>query len=330
MGMSDAEDKIIAEHYPEHAVGGTLERYADKAMFAAAPMQSIKPQVHLLWMTPDPLGAVAAASRMYEGKPTYQLDQITDEERLHYWNEMGKTELKAPLEFVKFHFFIEGVTREFTHQIVRQRTAAYAQESLRFAVKEDVQGAVRKPPSLLDPGLSPSARNDLQSVWDGAVAEAERAYLNLIANGVPAEDARGLLPHAITTRMHYTTDLRNLLAHGGNRLCTQAQFEWKEFWMGDAGVIHAIKNFKSDWSVNPDLEWQFDVVAGLFKPACYLAGHCPFKAEFDRGCTIRGRVEMFAKRGIPSSDWGDASKVTNGIPILESEWLDDRKAAWVQ
>ncbi len=312
-----------------------IERYADKAMFAAAPMASIKPEVHLLWMTPDPLGAVAAASRMYEGKPTYSLADITDDERRHYWGEMKKTKLVAPLEFVKFHFFIEGVTREFTHQMVRQRTAAYAQESLRFAVKEDVVGAVRKPPSLLDHALSHSARNDLWDTWDGAVEACQAAYQALIANGVPAEDARGLLPHAITTRLHYTTDLRNLLEHGGNRLCTQAQFEWKEFWQGPHGVIEAIKNY-SDGYPQIDLDrWQFEMLTDVFLPACYHANKCPFKAEFDRGCTIRERVEAFAKHGVPSSEWDQSHEFNTGQVnevwirgIQRAEWANDPKAGW--
>jgi flavin-dependent thymidylate synthase len=311
-----------------------IERYVDKSMFPAAEMRSTSPQVHLLWVTPDPLGAVAAASRMYEGKPTYSLSEITKDERVHYWSEMKKTKLTAPLEFVKFHFFIEGVTREFTHQMVRQRTAAYAQESLRFAVKEDVAGAVRKPPALLDPGRSHSARNDLTDVWDGAVAAAERAYLNLIANGVPAEDARGLLPHAITTRLHYTTDLRNLLDHGGNRLCTQAQFEWKEFWQGPTGVINAIKNHDDGHDQMELDRWQFELIAEVFQPACYLAGKCPFKAEFDRGCTIRERVDLNHKHGIPAEWWGDDHYSGDGSDLIRgidrAEWLSDPKAAWLK
>ena len=33
--------------------------------------------------------------------------------------------------------------------------------------------------------------------------------------GVPAEDARGLLPTNIATRLHYRTDLRNLVNTAG-------------------------------------------------------------------------------------------------------------------
>src|SRR5205085_233882 len=109
-----------------------------------------------LWMTPDPLGAIAAACRMYEGKPTYDMSDVTDEERIHYSQQVQKTHLTAPLEFVKFHFFVEGVTRSFTHQLVRQRTAVYAQESLRFAVKDNFAAEAYTPPSIR------SASRDIQ------------------------------------------------------------------------------------------------------------------------------------------------------------------------
>src|SRR4051812_41525702 len=55
MGTSDAGDKIPGL---DRAVpSGDVVRFADKAMFTAAPMAEIHPKVHLLWMTPDPLGA---------------------------------------------------------------------------------------------------------------------------------------------------------------------------------------------------------------------------------------------------------------------------------
>jgi thymidylate synthase ThyX len=66
------------------------------------------------------------------------LAEITDDERRHYFDECFKTTLKAPLEFIDFHLMVEGVTRAHTHQEVRQRTAVFAQESMRFAVKDKI------------------------------------------------------------------------------------------------------------------------------------------------------------------------------------------------
>jgi len=259
--------------------GTDVSTYVDKAMYGAAPMASQMPKVHLVSMTPDPLGAIAAACRMYEGKPTYDLDDINDDERRQAWQQVQETHLKAPLEFVDLHFFIEGVTRAFTHQMVRQRTAVYAQESLRFAVKEEI--AARPGPMIMQDRRK-------REIWEEAMQLAHERYLSLIANGVPAEEARGLLPHDTLTRLNYKTNLRNLLEHAGNRLCTQAQFEWRLVFIGIVGAIHDYAGYGTQWN-----KWQFEHIAdsNVFKPVCFSLGHCPFNASFDRGCTIRPRVE---------------------------------------
>lgn len=306
-----------------------IEHWADPAMFEAAPMEvqrdsggGIVPQVHLLWMTPDPLGAVAAMCRMYEGKPTYRMRDITDEEREHYWQQVLKTHLRAPLESIKLHFFVEGVTRAFTHQMVRQRTAVYAQESMRFAVKQNMAQEVSVPPSIAN-----LADDDPKRViWDGAINQISNAYNALISAGVPAEDARGIAPHATTTRLNYVTDLRNLGEHAGNRLCTQAQFEWRIVFLG---IINAIRNY--DWGDDGAFgwQWQYDIIANspLFRPVCYQMGRCPFNATFDRACTIRSRVELYHSYGVESSEWTAGDPMAGIEPIDPAEWALDPTAA---
>lgn len=271
-----------------------VTKWADTAMYPSEPIEGDGPSVYLLSATPDPLGAIAAACMMYEGKVVRQIwRDVSNDRREHYWKQSQKTHLKAPLEYVDLHFMIEGVTRSFTHQLVRQRTAVYAQESLRFAVKESVAAEVRLPPSINIGTIE-------GGVWVAAVEDLEKAYQYLIANGVPAEDARGLLPHNVTTRLHYKTNLRNLLDHVGNRLCTQAQFEWRY-------VIAEMRKAIREYSPLNCFEynWQFKKIAEseLFKPVCYQMGKCPFNADFDRGCTIRGRVEEGKFDEIRDEEW---------------------------
>lgn len=314
-----------------------IRRWADEHQYDAAPMQAnrddagnVLPTVHLLWMTPDPLGALAAMCRMYEGKPTYSLADVTDDERAHYLEQVQKTHLKAPLEAIKLHFFIEGVTRSFTHQMVRQRTAVYAQESLRFAVKNDLRAEVATPPSIA--GLKED--DPRRVIWEEGVHAAANTYGQLVNAGIPAEDARGIVPHAITTRLNYVTDLRNLAEHAGNRLCTQAQFEWRIVFME---IVKAIREYTPDffWPDGPgpywkdSQAWQFEALAnsGLFRPICYQLGKCVFKADFDRSCTIRDRVDMNERVGRPSNEWhlDDEHSLIPGIDA--KEWLMDPAAA---
>jgi flavin-dependent thymidylate synthase len=322
-----------------------IQRWADKAMFEAEPMPEEArkgPVVHLLSMTADPLGAIAAACKMYKGEVVRSLADVTNRERHEYLEQVQKTKLKAPFEFVKFHFMIEGVTRSFTHQMVRQRTAVYAQESLRFAVKDHIDEEVALPPSL----AALPADHPRRVLWRQAVNKTEDVYHALVADGVPAEDARGLLPHNITTRLHYATDLRALLDHAGNRLCTQAQFEWRLVF---TRIVEAIRHYRphaamirsmfpgGDIDENKEYlkfldfndQWQYDAIAEMFKPVCYLTGRCEFKANFDRSCSIRDRVDLNEKEGRGSENW--STNYDNGrvyIPAIHpAEWLADPGAA---
>jgi len=320
----------------------TVARYRDPAQFVAAPIDAtIGPRVYLLSITPDPLGSIAAACKMYKGEVVRSLEfDVTNAERVLYLGEMQKTKLQAPLEFVKFHFLLEGVTRAFTHQLVRQRTAVYAQESLRFAVKEDLPNSAGLPPSLAGTDGDPSEGLDgdwwdsashadrMRAQWDAAIRQIGATYKRLVDSGMPAEDARGILPHAVLTRVHYCTDLRALLDHAGNRLCTQAQFEWRAVF---TRIVEAIRD--SDAYMAGEL-------ADLFRPVCYQIGKCAFGADFDRHCDIRERVQVRAENGgTDSTQWHKPflyhkyDPVT-GLPrgvespgIAPYEWLGNPDAA---
>jgi flavin-dependent thymidylate synthase len=308
--------------------------------------------VTLIHMTANPLKVMAAAAEMYRGQPVRSADEVSDDTARHWFEEMSKTRLQAPFEFIDLHFLIEGVTRAFTHQLVRQRTAVYVQESQRFAVKENGVHEVGDPPSLA--GIPDDHRHRL--VWKNAVRNITEAYNQLVNSGMPAEDARGLLPTNITTRVHYKTNLRNLAEHAGNRLCTQAQFEWRLVW---AEMIKAIRQegkrqqeiLESDsiygfpTSTGPgDITWQYDLIASLFKPICYSTGKCEFMADADRFCKIRERVQANHEVGRPSSEWGTnydpENAYTDGAPregqvggpswiraIHPHEWLADPTSA---
>jgi flavin-dependent thymidylate synthase len=250
-------------------------------------------KVHLLSLTPNPLETIAKVVRIYKGQlpPEAGGAPVTKDEGIGYVRDVMKTKLRAPLEFIQLHFFIEGVTRAFTHQMVRQRTAVYAQESLRFAVKENLADECQLPPTI-------EPDSDEYWTWRHALDEIQHCYTKLVNDGVPAEDARGLLPQATTTRLHYCTNLRGLVDHLGNRLCTQAQFEWR---IVASHMVQALR-------AHPDGQF----IAPLLQPVCYDTGKCEFMASFDRYCSIRDRVEAHHHKGTPPSEWDD---------IHPAEWL---------
>lgn len=333
--------------------GKEVSKWADDFMFEAEEIDPADgPEVWLLSCNPDPLGSIAAAAKAYKGEFVESLAEITDQERRYYLGEIQKTALAMPLEAVQFHFRVSGVTRGFTHQMVRQRTAAYSQESTRFAVKSGVP--VGLPPSLDGThklgGFEElrqeyvdrigddtheadqwafkymSDKDKWRYKWDNAVANLAEVYNELVNDGMPAEDARGLLPTNLLTQINYITNLRNFHAEAGKRLCTQAQFEWRLVWYK---FVEAIREFgKTQTYLCPDPDdtnasiqigplkkssaWQFEELAKLFKPVCYTEGSCKFLAEFDRKCTIRDRVQANAAINRPSSEWSSVADL--GMP----------------
>jgi flavin-dependent thymidylate synthase len=348
-------------------MGTEIQKWADRAMYAAKPMEAGGPKVTVLSASLDPLGEIACATMTYEGKFPAGLHEITDEQRRFYLDDVFKARRWAPLEFVNFHFLISGVTRAFTHQMVRQRTAVYAQESVRFAVKEDVpvqmpaslegtipwsewqnkcryelfpigsEGGVQRDNMVREYAINQASPQQLwRREWDECVGDIATSYNALVNAGMPAEDARGLLPTNLQTRIHYCTNLRNLYEHAGNRLCTQAQHEWKVVWRK---ILEALQSM-DEMYYGPEQEcaksnnWQYNELAKVFKPICYQTGKCEFMSSADRYCAIRDRVERNHKLGRPSVEWGEPTNLSGmthvdnqSMVIHDEEWMSNHAAA---
>lgn len=79
-------------------------------------------KVSLVRYTTDPLNAIeSAASNCYDSTPNGKI-----------MNACYKSGHHSVLEFAQFHFHIEGISRSCSHQLVRTRTASFAQRSQRF------------------------------------------------------------------------------------------------------------------------------------------------------------------------------------------------------
>lgn len=286
-------------------------RMADVAQYAREPMPEEARKgitVTLLDAPVDPLGTLAVLSGIYEGRVARSKSDVTDMQRVQAWEAMQATVLSGPLEAIQFTFLVEGVSRAITHQMVRNRFSFFAQESLRFAVAEDWAQEIPLPPSLAGKATDDPA----VTLWRRLMNQTEDGYAALIGAGMPAEEARGVLPHAITTRLYWTVSLRTLLMEAGKRTCTQAQFDWRILF---AGVAKAFRDRAKEGEnvvrpprrlpvFEPFLDnWQYEVFADAIRPVCYQQGKCGFMAKFDRGCTIRERVDANERVGRPSSEW---------------------------
>lgn len=127
--------------------------------------------------------------------------------------------ISGPLEFVDYTVMIEGVTRAFTHQLVRHRVGtSFAQQSMRAVSMQDFE--------CLATGLC--AEGQIGSdIYKKTINRIRASYSNLIDIGVSEEDARGLLPTNVLTNILMKVNLRSLATMMEQRLCNRAQEEFR-------------------------------------------------------------------------------------------------------
>ncbi|MEA5019604.1 MAG: FAD-dependent thymidylate synthase [Gordonibacter sp.] len=176
-------------------------------------------QVELLYHTPDPERAIATAARLcYAPVGAAELMETMPEERVRsvLSTIMGSGHYST-LEHASYTFAVDGVSRALTHQLVRHRIASFNQQSQRY-VKFTGELPVVKPESVAaDPHAS--------ALFDEAVQKAQEAYRMLLDAGIPAEDARYLLPNAAESKIVITMNVRELLHFFDLRCCNRAQWE---------------------------------------------------------------------------------------------------------
>jgi thymidylate synthase (FAD) len=178
--------------------------------------------VRLLNHTPDPERAIAAAARLCYAPvgAAELLEQMSDEAVKRVLKTIITSGHTSALEHASYTFAIDGVSRALTHQLVRHRLASYNQQSQRY-VKYDEEPCFVVPPAV-------AADPDAAAAFQAATAAAFDAYRALLDAGVPAEDARYLLPNAMETKIVVTMNIRELLHFFELRCCNRAQWEIRE------------------------------------------------------------------------------------------------------
>lgn len=134
------------------------------------------------------------------------------------------------LEHVSFTFFISGVSRALSHQLVRHRIGvSYSQQSQRYCAFEDGFNYVIPPSISKDPELLGKFRELMTQIND--------TYQYFLEKEIPAEDARMVLPNACTTNLTVTMNLRALMHFCEERMCTCAQGEIRQMARSMAKLI---------------------------------------------------------------------------------------------
>lgn len=149
------------------------------------------------------------------------LDDIAawPEERIMTELEYMANTIPSSWEFVEYKFLINNVTRGFTHQFVRTRTASYAQQTMRVL---NVNGwTYGTGPTVAD-------NENRKHYYDECMKHIGEIYNELIAMGAKIEDARGVLPTNIHTNIVAKFDLRTMADTARKRASGRTQGEYRE------------------------------------------------------------------------------------------------------
>jgi thymidylate synthase (FAD) len=179
-------------------------------------------KVSLLQYTPDPEMTVALAARLcYSAVEIDELkERLSASDIRNFLEKIMSLGHQSVLEHSSFTFGIDGISRVTSHQLVRHRIASFSQQSQRYVSHEERFAAVI-PPSI-------AARPDLLARFEEALASLHKTYAEMMAAGVPAEDARYILPNATGTKIMVTMNARELLHFFRLRCCERAQWEIRE------------------------------------------------------------------------------------------------------
>lgn len=161
------------------------------------------------------------------GADFFKVQELSEAEVLERLKEVAIT-IRSSWEFVDFTWEITGVTRAFTHQFVRTRTASYAQQSQRTV---EMEGFEYMTPESIGPDSGRYITDGTKTlysdeVWDDCMASIQDAYDKLISMGIPAQDARGVLPTNILTSINAKINLRTFADLVGKRTSLRAQGEY--------------------------------------------------------------------------------------------------------
>jgi thymidylate synthase (FAD) len=190
----------------------------------------------------------------------------------------------STIEHVVFTFGISGVSRTLSHQLVRHRAGvAFDQQSQRYVSY--------KGPATMLPATIAEGDAALRARYEEQVDDALSLYGELLAAGVPGEDARFVFPNATRTNLVMTTNLRALIHMAGLRLCTMAQWEIRRLFQLIRHEIFAVSPF----------------LGSFLAPKCVPLGYCDEMGNRDGHCPIRPHKDLVL------GAWAEKAKAARAV-----------------
>lgn len=234
-------------------------------------------KVTLVAHTPKPLYVCAeAAAVCYDSEPDLKIVR-----------GCIRSGHQSVLEHCTFTFKIEGISRACSHQLVRHRIASYSQQSQRYVTYDDLEWTLE--------ANRPDLRDEIAQYCD----ESLKGYKNMVDKGVPAEEARAVLPNATPTTIYVTMNLRALMHFCNERMCRRAQYEIRKVAEGMKWEIRYAETISAEEKM---------ILETLLVPKCEAGPvhACPEA----KGCGRCKPLKEFVWR--PKATWGP-SDVPNSM-----------------
>lgn len=178
-------------------------------------------------------------------------DYYTEEEKLKLIKYVLGSGHYSTVEHVQLTFLIEGVSRSLTHQLVRHRHASYSQQSQRYVEFREGKFDYVTPKTI-------EKNEKAKALFDSTMGHISSMYDNLAKLGIPAEDARAVLPNACCSNITVSMNLRELIHICNERLCTCAQDEIRTLVREMVKEVVEQLSFLKDYLV----------------PKCEMLGYC--------------------------------------------------------
>jgi len=210
-------------------------------------------KVTLISSTPNPELTIARAARLCYRR-SYDED-ITLEKAQKLIREIVARGHESVLEHASFTFLIGGISRAASHQLVRHRIASYSQQSQRYIHFKNPEFVI--PPSIKE-------NETLFDHFREQIQKSSDIYQEMIKMGIAEEDARYILPQAITSQIILTANAREYLHILKLRLCSRSQWEIR---MIATAILKILKELSP-------------IIFESAGPPC-ATGICP---EGDKGC----------------------------------------------
>jgi thymidylate synthase (FAD) len=259
--------------------------------------------VQLLTHTPDPIRVMYVAFRTCYSKFTPQQiwadiesGKISEEKMKTFIFDKLKSGHSSPRTQVYFTFAVSGLSRAASHQLVRHNNGiTFDQQSQRYYAFKEADFPYVVPQTWEQAGL--------REEYVAFMRRVGELYDQALKAGVPAEDARFLLPNAASTNLTFTVNFEEFLHIADLRLCWRAQWEIRHMWAKARNALKA----------------QFPELAKPVQPKCgdQRMGYCDEPLAEYLKCPLGARRIRLHKDEIVAA--AKTGRTLESMPLTEED-----------